>query len=100
MNKQTLALHVPYQMEDAYHSLSMPVYHTAAYEFGDAKTMSDAFCGRIDMPDYSRCGNPTVTYFENKVKALTGASTVVAVNSGMAAISNTSSLWPQQERTS
>lgn len=89
MNKQTLALHVPYQMEDAYHSLSMPVYHTAAYEFGDAKTMSDAFCGRIDMPDYSRCGNPTVTYFENKVKALTGASTVVAVNSGMAAISNT-----------
>lgn len=89
MKKQTLALHTPFQQEDAYHSLNMPVYHTAAFEFGDAHTMSDAFCGRIDMPDYSRCGNPTVTYFENKVKALTGAHTVVAVNSGMAAISNT-----------
>ena len=89
MKKQTLALHTPYQREDAYHALSMPVYHAAAFEFNDAKTMSDAFCGRIDMPDYSRCGNPTVTYFENKVKALTGADTVIAVNSGMAAISNT-----------
>ena len=89
MKKQTLALHVPFQQTDAYHSLNMPVYHTAAFEFADATTMSDAFCGRIDMPDYSRCGNPTVTYFENKVRALTGASSVVAVNSGMAAISNT-----------
>lgn len=89
MDKRTLALHVPYPCEDAYHALSMPVYHAAAFEFNDAQTMSDAFCGRIDMPDYSRCGNPTVTYFENKVKALTGADTVIAVNSGMAAISNT-----------
>ncbi len=89
MDKQTLALHTPYQREDAYHALSMPVYHTAAYEFADAATMGDAFCGRIDMPDYSRVGNPTVTYYERKVAALTGADTVVALNSGMAAISNT-----------
>lgn len=89
MNKQTLALHTPYPREDAYHSLSMPVYHTAAYEFDNASVMSDAFCGRIDLPDYSRCGNPTVTHFENKVAALTGASTVLAFSSGMAAISNT-----------
>ncbi len=89
MDKQTLALHTPYQREDAYHALSMPVYHTAAYEFADAATMGDAFCGRIDMPDYSRVGNPTVTYYERKVASLTGADTVVALNSGMAAISNT-----------
>ncbi len=89
MDKQTLALHTPYQREDAYHALSMPVYHTAAYEFADAATMGDAFCGRIDMPDYSRVGNPTVTYYERKVAALTCADTVVALNSGMAAISNT-----------
>ncbi len=89
MDKQTLALHTPYQREDAYHALSMPVYHTAAYEFADAATMGDAFCGRIDMPDYSRVGNPTVTSYERKVAALTGADTFVALNSGMAAISNT-----------
>jgi O-acetylhomoserine (thiol)-lyase len=33
--------------------------------------------------------NPTVTYFEQKVKSLTDANDVIAVASGMAAISNT-----------
>lgn len=89
MKKQTQAVHTPFQCEDAYHALSMPVYHTAAYEFDDAADMADAFCGRVEKPDYSRVMNPTVTYFENKVKALTGAKTVIALSSGMAAISNT-----------
>lgn len=89
MKKQTKAIHVPFQSKDAYNALSMPVYHTVAYEFDNADDMADAFCGRTDMPDYSRTGNPTVTYFENKVKALTGAKDVIAFNSGMAAISNT-----------
>lgn len=89
MKKQTQAIHVPYKRRDAYDALSMPVYHAVAYEFDNAQTMSDAFCGRIDAPDYSRTENPTVTNFELRVKALTGAKNVIAVNSGMAAISNT-----------
>ena len=67
----------------------MPVYHTAAYEFDNATEMADAFCGRNDAPDYSRVTNPTVTYFEKKVKALTDANDAIAFSSGMAAISNT-----------
>lgn len=67
----------------------MPVYHAAAYEFDNAADMADAFCGRVVAPDYSRVMNPTVMNFENRVKALTGAAGVVALNSGMAAISNT-----------
>ncbi len=89
MKKQTQAIHVPHQRRDAYGSLSMPVYHTAAYEFDTAAEMADAFCGRSDAPDYSRVTNPTVTYFENKVCQLAGAAGVVAFSSGMAAISNT-----------
>ena len=89
MKKRTQAIHTQFQRQDAYESLSMPVYHTAAYEFDDANSMSDAFCGRTDSPDYSRVMNPTVTFFENKVKALTGATEVIALSSGMAAISNT-----------
>ena len=89
MEKQTIAIHTAFQERDAYNALSMPVYHTAAYEFDNADIMSDAFCGRVDKPDYSRVMNPTVTFFERKVKALTGAHEVVALNSGMAAISNT-----------
>lgn len=89
MKKQTKAIHTRFQSRDAYNALSMPVYHTAAYEFDNASEMADAFCGRSSAPDYSRVMNPTVTFFENKVKELTGASEVIAFSSGMAAISNT-----------
>lgn len=89
MKKQTQAIHVPYKRRDAYDALSMPVYNAVAYEFDNAQTMSDAFCNRIDASDYSRCENPTVSNFEERVKALTGAKNVIALNSGMAAISNT-----------
>ncbi len=89
MKKQTQAIHTHFQRRDAYNALSMPVYHTAAYEFDNANRMADAFCGRSDDPDYSRVMNPTVTFFENKVRTLTGAYNVIAFSSGMAAISNT-----------
>ena len=89
MKKQTQAILSRFQTKDAYGSLAMPVYHTAAYEFDNATEMADAFCGKTDAPDYSRVTNPTVTYFENKVKAMCNAHGVIAVSSGMAAISNT-----------
>ena len=89
MKKQTLAIDTPFQKGDAYGALAMPVYHTLAYEFADADVMADAFCGRIEEPDYSRVMNPTVNYLELKVKAITGAERVTALSSGMAAISNT-----------
>ncbi len=89
MKKQTRAVHLAYARRDAYDALSMPVYNTLAYEFDDAKTMADAFTDRIAAPDYSRVENPTVTNFERRVAALTGAQKATAFNSGMAAISNT-----------
>lgn len=99
MKKQTLAIDTPYQHPDAYGALSMPVYHCAAYEFDNAEEMADTFCGRSDMPDYSRVTNPTVTYFERKVAALAEAAEAVAFSSGMAAISNTLFCLASQGRT-
>lgn len=89
MDNKTKAIDTPFEKHDAYGSLSMPIYHTAAYEFNTAADMADAFTGRVIAPDYSRVMNPTVMYLENKVKALTNATNVVAFSSGMAAISNT-----------
>lgn len=89
MKQNTKAIHFSYQKPDAYGALTMPVYHTAAYEFADADIMADAFCGRVELPDYSRITNPTVIYLEKKVQALTGASSVWAFTSGMAAITGT-----------
>ena len=89
MKKQTQAIHLAYERRDAYDALSMPVYNAVAYEFDNAQMMSEAFTDKISAPDYSRVENPTVTNFERRIAALTGASHVTAFNSGMAAISNT-----------
>ncbi|MDR2389079.1 MAG: PLP-dependent transferase [Tannerellaceae bacterium] len=82
-------LHIPYEKPDIYHALSMPVYHAVAYEFETAEAMEEAFCGRTKDHCYSRITNPTVQYFEDRVRSVTDALSVTALNSGMAAISNT-----------
>ncbi len=82
-------IHTPYQKPDAYHALSMPVYHAVAYEFDTAEEMEKAFCGQTNEHTYSRITNPTVQYFEDRIQIITGANSVTALNSGMAAISNT-----------
>ena len=86
MKYETKVLSTKYQKPDAYGSLAMPVYHTASFEFENAKAMSDAFCGRSMAPSYSRIANPTTTHLEDRVRGLTGAATVTALNTGMSAI--------------
>lgn len=88
LHEATRAIHVPYAQRDPYDALSMPVYQSVSYEFDTAAAMTEAFSGRSGAPDYSRTGNPSVSHFEDRVKALTGARSVTAFNSGMAAISN------------
>ena len=73
MDKQTNTVHTQQMSPDAYGALNMPVYHSAAFGFPSAKAMADAFVGRTDAPTYSRVTNPTVTYFENRVRQLSGA---------------------------
>lgn len=82
-------LHVPYNKPDAHNALSMPVYNAVAFEFKTAEEMEEAFCGRNGNHYYSRVSNPTVQYLEDRVREVTGALSVTAFNSGMAAISNT-----------
>jgi O-acetylhomoserine (thiol)-lyase len=88
LGEATKAIHTKYARRDAYDALSMPVYNAVAFEFDNATAMTEAFSGRSGAPDYSRTGNPTVMHFEDRVRALTGAKSVTAFNSGMAAISN------------
>lgn len=84
----TKLLHTDYSQPDAYNALSMPVYNSAAFEFESAEQMESAFTGKSTEFAYSRITNPTVQYFEDRVKSVTGAFSVTALNSGMAAISN------------
>jgi len=81
-------LHTPYLKPDVHNALRMPVYDSAAFDNSDCATLEEAFRGTKPAHVYSRLTNPTVEYFETVVKNATGAFSVIAVSSGMAAISN------------
>ena len=85
----TLSLNVPYSKHDPHKSLQMPLYESVAFEFDSAEQIEANFKGEYVAHAYSRASSPTVEYFEQKLKALTGSFGVLAVSSGMAAISNT-----------
>ena len=87
MKQSTKAIHTPFERRDAWDALQIPVYNCMAFEFDDADYMSDVFCGKVVVPDYSRVLNPTVMHLEDRVRNLTGAREVSAFTSGMAAIS-------------
>jgi O-acetylhomoserine (thiol)-lyase len=74
---------------DVHGAINMPVYRNAAFEFPDSATIAGAFQNRIDAHTYSRITNPTVANLEHKIKAASGGEHVMALASGMAAISNT-----------
>lgn len=84
----TTVLSVTSGKSDPHGALNVPVYQTAAYEFASAEAMESAFTGRTPDHAYSRITNPTVEHFEESVRQATGALSVTALNSGMAAISN------------
>ena len=83
-----ILLHTPYEVPDPYGALNFPVYENAAYEFATAEQMADAFTGKTAQYTYSRIANPTVKYFEDRIRNITQAFSVTALNSGMAAVTN------------
>jgi O-acetylhomoserine (thiol)-lyase len=84
----TRSLNVSYAKTDPHNSLQMPLYETVAFEFDSAEQIEANFKGEYAAHVYSRSSSPTVEYFELKMKALTESHAVLAVSSGMAAISD------------
>ncbi len=85
----TTALNVPFSKKDPHNSLQMPLYESVAFEFDSAEQIEANFKGEYIAHVYSRSTSPTVEYFELKLKSLTESNGVIAVSSGMAAITNT-----------
>jgi O-acetylhomoserine (thiol)-lyase len=84
----TKALHVTKRTKDIHGALRMPIYENAAYEFASSEEFSDVSLGKIAKHVYSRSSNPTVEDFELHIKSLTNALGVLALGSGMAAVTN------------
>lgn len=85
----TKILHTKFSKEDPHGSLHVPLYENVAFEFKNAEDLELAFQGKKPSHMYSRISNPTVEHFEQRIKAVTDAAGVMALSSGMAAISNT-----------
>jgi O-acetylhomoserine (thiol)-lyase len=85
----TRSLNIPFPKKDPHNALAMPIYDAVAFEFASAEDIAANFRGEFPAHTYSRTSNPTVEYFETKIRLLTGARQVLAVTSGMAAISAT-----------
>ncbi|MCP3660463.1 MAG: O-acetylhomoserine aminocarboxypropyltransferase/cysteine synthase [Bacteroidetes bacterium] len=88
MNFITKILNTKFIRKDPHGSLHMPVYDSVAFEFDSSEDLALAFEGKKLAHTYSRITNPTIEYFEQQIKAATSSQGVVAVSSGMAAITN------------
>jgi O-acetylhomoserine (thiol)-lyase len=84
----TRAIHGPVSLRDPKGSLRTPVYDSVAFEHESADSLRLTFEGKKAAHAYSRISNPTVTDFEQRVQLISGSLAVLAVSSGMAAISN------------
>lgn len=66
-----------------------PIHQTAAYEFSSLEEAADLFALRRAGIIYSRNANPTQQVLEERVTALEGGASAVAVASGQAAVAVT-----------
>lgn len=84
----TKVLHVKSNKKDPHGSIRFPIYDNVAFESSSAEDHEDFFKGKKQGHVYSRITNPTVEDFELKIKIVSNAFSVLALSSGMAAISN------------
>ena len=80
-----------HKFKDAYESLSMPIYQTAAFGHPDLGHSPERFY-------YTRLTNPTRLQAEETVSSLEGAADTVAFTSGMAAITAVFELFAPGDR--
>lgn len=84
----TKAVHGRTLRKDPHGALRFPLYEAVAFEQPSARDIQWAFEGRRPAHTYSRITNPTVEDFEQRINLLAESLGVVALSSGMAAISN------------
>lgn len=82
----TLKVRAGYNSKEHNYSVSVPIYQTAAFDFGDTDRVGRLLTLSEFGYVYTRVSNPTVSVLEQRLAALDGASGAVAVGSGMAAV--------------
>ncbi|MCF2737838.1 O-acetylhomoserine aminocarboxypropyltransferase/cysteine synthase family protein [Bacteroides caecigallinarum] len=84
---ETLQLHVGQENADkATGARAVPIYQTTSYVFNNSAHAEALFGLQESGEIYGRLGNPTQGIFEQRIAALEGGKTALAVASGAAAI--------------
>ena len=63
----------------------MPIVQSTTYKFDTAEDLGDAFDLKIPNPMYTRLGNPSLSWVEEKVAVLEGGVAALSTSSGQAA---------------
>jgi len=84
----TKAIHGYRPKADPHGAMRVPLYDTVSFEHPSSKDLERAFQGRRPAHAYSRISNPTIEDFEQRMRLLSDGLAVLALSSGMAAISN------------
>ena len=69
-----------------HHEMSEGLFMTQGYVYDRAADAEAAFAGELDVYMYARYGNPTVTAFQERLRAIEGAEACFATATGMAAV--------------
>ena len=88
LNLETLMLHAGSHRRDlSTNSVAVPIYQTTSYEFDSTEHAGKLFALQELGNIYTRITNPTTQVLEERVTALEGGATAVAVSSGSSAVS-------------
>ena len=85
MNQETQALHVGYEKQE-FGTMSVPIYQTTAYDFGDADRAANLFALKELGPIYTRLNNPTTDVLEARLAAVENGEAALATASGHSAV--------------
>ena len=79
MRFDTLAIHAGYTPDSAQKAVAVPIYQTTSYAFDDTQHGADLFDLKVAGNIYTRIGNPTTAVLEERVAALEGGVSALAL---------------------
>lgn len=82
---ETLSLHAGWRADPATGAVAVPIYQTTSFQFRDTEHAANLFALKELGPIYTRIGNPTTDVLEQRLAALEGGVSALALSSGQAA---------------
>ena len=79
--------HLGENREQYFNAISPPIVQSSNFTFNDIEQMRQSLKDELNIPFYTRGGNPTVTILRQKIAALEKAEDALVFGSGSAAVS-------------